>query len=451
MNRLNLFLSGALVLSLAAVLSVVSRPTPIIPKTPASGSAQAGLLKLDGRLSHAAVYSAGSELYAEYTVRLDEAPVTEAEQPISLALVLDRSGSMSGQKMDDARRAAHRLVDLLDARDELTFITFSDRIESTALLTMNAENKATVHAAIEGVTAAGATYLSGGIEAGTQALKSARGARRMVVVSDGQPTAGVVEPSGLVQLVGRAHDLAITVTALGVGAEYDGMLMQHLAERGGGMYGYLRDGSALDEVLSKEVTAARTSRVRNVELVLRPSNGLRILEVPGRHVEYSADGDVLHLADLRPGAPTRVLVRLASDRVEADQTLDVSATLRYRPLNGETLATWLPLKVLAIDDGDAALKSREEGLWAAGVSATGSVRMLAAAAAYERGDLAKAGSLLDNAKSLFGMSADALAGTAEVEKMRTDFGGASVSKRKELSRSLESKKLINFGRENEGY
>ena len=49
------------------------------------------------------------------------------------------------------------------------------------------------------------------------------------------------------------------------------------------------------------------------------------------------------------------------------------------------------------------------------------------------------------------MSADALAGQSEVDTMRRDFGNASGSERKELSRKLEKKKLLNFGRENEGY
>lgn len=450
MNRLRLFLGSALTLSLAAVLAVATRPAPIVPKNPPSASAHDGALKLDGRLSHPVVHVEGSELYAEYTVRIDDEPVSVTEQPISMALVLDRSGSMSGSKLEDARRAAHRFVDLLDARDELTFITFSDRVEATALLTMSDDNKATVHAAIDAVTASGATFLSGGIDSAMSTLASARGARRMVVVSDGQPTAGIVEESGLVSLVGRAHDVGITVTALGVGAEYDGLLMQHLAERGGGMYGYLRDATVLNEVLSKEVAAARSARVRNVELVLA-TDGLRVLEVPGRHARSTHEGLVLHLADLRPGSPTRVLVRLQSGRALPEGELSLTATLRWRPLDGEAQSSRVALSVRTVDDADLVTTKREESLWAKGVAAAGTVRMVAAAAAYERGDVAGASSLLDNAKALFGTSADALAGQAEVDTMRRDFGSASTSRRKELSRSLESKGLKTFGRENEGY
>lgn len=450
MNRLSLFLSSAAVLSAAALLAVATKPGPLTPKHPAAASSHSGALTIDGKLSHPVVHMDGSELYAEYTVRLDDETTPTADQPISMALVLDRSGSMSGAKLEDARRAAHRFVELLDGRDELAFITFSDQVESTELLTMTDANKVTVHGAIDAVTASGATYLSGGIERGTSALAMARGARRMVVVSDGQPTVGAVDEPALVSLVGRAHDGSITVTALGVGAEYDGLLMQHLAERGGGMYGYLRDATALEDVLGKEVAAARSARVRNVELVLE-SRDLQVVEVPGRHVRNTVDGAVLHLADLRPGAPTRVLVRLQSRRSAPESELGLKATLRWRPLEGESQSSAITVSTRTVDDTDLVVTRREESLWAKGVSAAGSMRMVAAAAAWERGDYAGASNLLDNAKSLFGMSADALAGQSEVDTMRRDFGNASGSERKELSRKLEKKKLLNFGRENEGY
>ncbi|MGV3620382.1 MAG: vWA domain-containing protein, partial [Archangium sp.] len=442
MNRLSLFLSSAAVLSVAALLAVATKPGPLTPKNPPAASSHSGALTIDGKLSHPVVNAEGSELYAEYTVRLDDETTPITEQPISMALVLDRSGSMSGAKMEDAKRAAHRFVDLLDARDELAFITFSDNVESTALLQMNAENKATVHAAIDAVTATGATCLSGGIERATSALASARGARRMVVVSDGQPTVGAVDEPGLVSLVARAHDNSTTVTALGVGAEYDGLLMQHLAERGGGMYGYLRDATVLEDVLGKEVAAARTSRVRNVELVLA-SKDLNVVEVPGRHVRNTNEGAVLHLADLRPGAPTRVLVRLQSRRTAPETELDLRATLRWRPLEGEAQSSAVVMATRTVDDGDLVTAKREESLWARGVSAAGSMRMVAAAAAYERGDYAGASGLLDNARAMFGMSADALAGQTDVDSMRRDFGNASGTQRKELSRSLEKKMLVN--------
>lgn len=444
MNRTVVIASAALLLTLASVVAVLTKPPPLPVPPPPTNAQTLGAVTLEARLSHGAVPARGGELYAEYTVTwAGEAAPRHA--PVSMAVVLDVSGSMQGQKLLDAKKAAHRLVELLSADDALAFITFGDVAERRPLLLMNDENKQATHAAIDAVVASGATLLSGGLEAGAEALRDATGTRRLVLISDGRPTMGVVEPKALAALARRVHDANVTVTALGVGSDYDGLLTQQLAEWGGGMYGYLRDGGALEEVLGQELVAARTPALRNVKLEL--GGALAVREVPGRNL----DQRTLYLADLRPGQPTRVLVRLSSARAAEGTLAPVNARLSWSDPSLERHELATELKVLAIDDAQRAGLGRDEALWARGVTASGGSRMVAAAAAYERGDTHQAASLLDSANALFGSSADALAGQSEVRQMRVDFGGASADKRKELSRSLETKKMSDFGRANEAY
>jgi Ca-activated chloride channel family protein len=228
-------------------------------------------------------------------------------------------------------------------------------------------------------------------------------------------------------------------------------MMTWLAERGGGMYGYLQDAAALEELLGREVDNGRRAVARNVELELEGSDFFEGVEVPGRHVEWSPRGRSLHLADLRPGLPTRVLMRLRSRPTPEGGTRRLSTTVRARLPGGEVQAVTAAMALPALDDVDAVLVTRDEAVFSRGVSAVGSARMVLAAAAYERGDDGAARSLLDEAKGLFGMSADALAGEAEVESVRGSFSKADATGRKDLARGLERKKLMSFGRENEGY
>ena len=447
MNRTAIFVSAALLLTAAAGLAVVTRPAPLQPPPPPVLTKTLGPVTLEARLSHGAVPSRGGELYAEYTVTVAPGALPTTNGPVSMAVVLDVSGSMQGEKLADAKKAAHRLVDLLGAEDELSFITFGDVVDRRPLWKMTQENKAATHAAIDGVIASGATLLSGGLEAGADALRDANGSRRLVLISDGRPTMGVVEPRALATLARRAHDANVTVTALGVGSDYDGLLTQQLAEWGGGMYGYLKDGGALEEVLGQELVAARTPALRNVRLQLDPKR-LRIDEVPGRN----RDGDTLLLADLRPGQPTRVLVRLVAAGAEEGTQASLDATLSWsEPASAERHTLFAGLSALAIDDERAALAGRDEGLWSRGITAAGHSRMVQAAVALERGDTRAADSLFDSARSLFSQSADALAGEAEVQQLRRDFNQASDGKRKDLARSFEKKALSDFGRGNEAY
>ena len=450
MNKTRILLGSALTLSLVALMALATKPRPILSKAGEVSVSKGGPLKIEARPSHTAVHLNGTELFAEYTVTLEGDP--PADQPISLALVLDTSGSMSGSKMEDARKAAHRLVDLLREGDELTVVSFGSDVTTEDLRRVTPESREAFHAAIDALQASGATNLSGGLQAGSTALRSASGARRLMLVSDGEPTVGLQSDGELSNFVGRVHDDSITVTALGVGADINGGLMVHLAERGGGMYGYLANASALEEILGREVTAARSAVARNVELTFE-SNSLRILEAPGRLLDVNGKGQqVLHLADLRPHTPTRVLVRIESPRALASDRAGLVASVSWKSLSGEVQRSEVGFTVAVVEDETDVVASRDEAVYSRGISAVGNLKLLAAAAAWERGDTAQASSLLDNARSLFGMSADALAGQSEVDDTRGRFQQTtSAQEKKEYGLRLERKKLSSFGKENEGY
>ncbi len=449
LTKTRALLIGALLLSLAALVSVALKPRPTVVQPGGLAVSKGSAVRVEARSSHAAVHENGTEFFTELTVTLDEHESTPVER-VSLALVLDHSGSMSGQKMEDAKKAAHRLVDLMQDGDELTLVSFGSDVNAGERTQLNASSRPALHAAIDLVQASGSTFISGGVTAGWAALKSATGARRLVLVSDGQPTVGLTDEASLAQLIGQVHQDAITVTALGVGSDYDGMLMQHLAERGGGMYGYLKDASTLEEVLGLEVTAARLAVARNVELQL-DSNELQVIDSPGRHVEWRSGRAVLHLADLRPGLPTRVFVRVRSHRASAGDRPQFAASVTWRATGGAPQRSDVGLALTVVDDVAQVDASRDEAVYARGITALGSLQLVAAAAAYERGDVATATGLFDSARAVFGMSADALAGQAEVDDTRRAYGSASTEERKSMGRKLESKKLTSFGRMNEGY
>jgi len=137
MTKIRVLLGSALVLSLTALMSVVTRPRPFVARQGEVVVSRGGAVRLEVRPSHAAVHENGSELFAELTVTLEGKEETDTNQPISLALVLDTSGSMSGSKMEDARKAAHRLVDLLGERDELALISFGTEISTAPRRTLS--------------------------------------------------------------------------------------------------------------------------------------------------------------------------------------------------------------------------------------------------------------------------------------------------------------------------
>jgi len=161
---------------------------------------------------------------------------------------------------------------------------------------------------------------------------------------------------------------------------------------------------------------------------------------------------VLHLADLRPSTPTRVLVRLESLKASAGDRASLAATVTWRSLDGVRHASEVAFSTGVVEDLETVTRTRDEAVFSRGIGAVGNLKLLAAAAAWERGDTAGATNLLDNARALFGMSADALAGETQVEEVRQGLNKATgTQERREFARGLEKKKLIHFGMENSGY
>jgi Ca-activated chloride channel family protein len=392
------------------------------------------------------------EAWAEVDVWLDERVRASAGQAVAVALVLDHSGSMSGRKLEEAQRAAHTLVNKLNEADLFTLVSFSNDALSTHALPMNASGRAAMHAAIDALSADGGTNIAAGLEAGARALSDLGGAtvRRLVLVTDGNPTAGETTERGLADLVSRVHTQGITVTALGVGADYNGMMMQHLAERGGGMYGYLANAVVLDEVLSKELDAARTSVTREVLLTLEAGAGATFTEVAGRLPLQLGPVTQLQLSALHPGEHTRVFARLRTPAIGASTTLPLTARATWRGLDGTTRQGTAMATLTTTENESEVVNSRNAEVFERGVSAFAAEQLVAAAAAYERGDRGRAESLLGSARSWFGRSANALAGEAEVDQVR-QLGVQPGEAQRHGARALERKKLLSFGKDNGGY
>lgn len=189
------------------------------------------------------VLSVGQEhkIYLMVKVRAEGAKADGEALPLNLSLVLDRSGSMQGQKLAKVKLAAANLVRRLRPQDRLSLVIFDTEVEIAVPPTSGGDKDA-IQRAIQGINSRATTNLSGGWLQGCRLVgqNMAEGAvNRVILLSDGLANVGVRNPSQLVAMAGGKRGEGITTTAFGVGDDFSEDVMAGMAREGGGAFYFI--------------------------------------------------------------------------------------------------------------------------------------------------------------------------------------------------------------------
>lgn len=217
------------------------------------------------------------------------APVTE-RAPIDVVAVIDRSGSMSGQPLEAVIDATNLLVRLLGPNDRIAVVTFDDQVDMVMSLARHDVGRAAD--ILSRVHAGGSTNLSGGWLKGLEIL-SAHGRpeamKRVIVLTDGEANAGIVDRHQLAGLTGAARAQQVTTTMVGFGDGYDEQLLATMADAGGGNDYWCAGPDQATKVFADEFTGLASVVAQNISVEIRPTDatdGLLVLnEYPVTDVE----------------------------------------------------------------------------------------------------------------------------------------------------------------------
>ena len=192
-----------------------------------------------------------------------------ARTPIDLALVLDRSGSMSGEPLEAAKLAAHDAVDLLEDGDRVAIVVYDDQVDVLVRIT-RVDDRASLHAAIDRIAVGGSTALHAGwMEGADQLVDLLDPARtaRVVLLTDGLANAGVVDPDAIAADVARMAAHGVATSTIGLGRFFAEDLLARIADAGGGRFAHAETPAALEGIMAAELigidaTVARRVRAR---------------------------------------------------------------------------------------------------------------------------------------------------------------------------------------------
>jgi len=222
---------------------------------------------------------------------------TSTRTPLNLCLVIDRSGSMEGPPLDYVKQACAYVVDMMGPNDVLSIVTFEETVD-VLMPPQRVTNKQLIKDGIQRLMPGNTTNLYDGLLLGAQQVMASTDpgrATRLVVLIDGDPTAGIKDFTALVAHAGEIKERGITSTFLGFGPDYNEELLHAMAKRAGGNYYYIPRPELIPEVFRTELEKLMTIVARNLQLDVKAARWVK-MRAPG--VGDSAD---LQLADLERG------------------------------------------------------------------------------------------------------------------------------------------------------
>ncbi len=277
--------------------------------------------------------------------------------PMNLSIVLDRSGSMEGAKLEKARQAAAMAVDKLGDDDIFSLVTYDDQ---TDLLIPpervgNRDHREELKARIHRIQAGGSTALHAGVVLGSKQVRrffEKERVNRVILLSDGLANSGPSRTSDLAQLGRELRGDGISVSTIGLGDDYNEDLMTALAEASNANYYYVKDAEKLPGIFSAELGAARSLLARSVVIRIETPEGVRLKEIIGRPEIECHDRVVeIKMPELFGSEKRRFLVRCVADEKTKDGVEAAAVSLNYATISGGAApAQRLAAKVAFTDD-----------------------------------------------------------------------------------------------------
>ncbi len=265
-------------------------------------------------LKPAIVDSASTSLQVLVELSAEARPLPR-RTPLSVCLVLDRSGSMGGGRLETCKLASERFIDMLDEDDEVGIVAYDDRVETIVSLRPAPAARREAALALPHLGTRGSTNLHAGWFDGASMLAPRATPERLcrvVLLSDGHANQGISDSNLIAQDVGQLARSGVSTTTIGVGSQFNEELMTAIARAGGGSAMYGNRPEDLHEPFEAELGLLRNIAWRDITVrIVSLSRGWRCEN------DYPADGTEEYswrVPDIAAGAQAWLALSLPMSR-----------------------------------------------------------------------------------------------------------------------------------------
>jgi len=277
----------------------------------------------------------GSQRYLLVSVTAPQAPPTNKREPLNVALVLDRSGSMGGSKIRLAREAVRQALQNLRPEDRFSVVVYDEEITTVVESTpASAEARRNAIKKLGRIDARGSTDLHGGWLAGCEQLAgklATDGVGRCLVLTDGLANVGVTDRDELVSRAGAAlRERRVATSTFGVGADFDERLLNGMADAAGGHFYFIEQPAQIPDLLTSELGELLEVVARDACLTLQLPEGVEAAPLGAFKFVKTDAGIRVGLGDLVSGQELAVVVALRFPAGQVGDTIAAQVGLTDR-------------------------------------------------------------------------------------------------------------------------
>lgn len=230
-------------------------------------------------------------VYGMLELAAPPAPEGTNRQPLRLGIVIDRSGSMAGPKLEHTKRAVDYLIRRLKANDQLAMVAYDDEV--TLVSSLGAHTHDQLAQAVWGIPPGGSTNLSGGWLKGIEEVRRASdGVTKVLLLTDGLANVGITDHATLVAMSENARGDGVSTTTIGFGDDFDEELLTALALSGGGNSYYIGSPEDAPGVFAQEFDDIASLVGQNVSVEIRPSDEVKLLGVLNEYPQSEVVGGI---------------------------------------------------------------------------------------------------------------------------------------------------------------
>lgn len=274
------------------------------------------------------VVAPGQPTKVYYKVGLTGAPLPPSHRraPVNVSIVLDRSSSMSGDRIEKAREAATMLIDQLGPEDILSVVAYDSVVEVVLPATPVTEREV-LKSVVRSLEPRGTTALFAGVSKGIEEVEKfldPRRVNRVILMSDGQANVGPRSPNELGRLGAAAAKRGIAISTVGLGLGYNEDLMTQLAAKSDGNHAFAETGDDLARIFKSELGDLMTVVAQEVTLDIDIDPRVQKIRVMNRDAEVRGHHVFTSLNQLYAGQEKWILLELEVPGLPAGSRLELA-------------------------------------------------------------------------------------------------------------------------------